>query len=77
MKTALDPRHKRRQKMVEELFMTDFHKQRISADTKEIIKNLSLIDKGIEKAASEFPIDKINKVDLSIDRKSTRLNSSH
>ena len=66
MKTALDPRHKRRQKLVEELFMTDFHKQRVSPDTKEVIKNLSLVDREIEKAASEFPIDKINKVDLSI-----------
>ena len=66
MKTALDPRHKRRQKLVEELFMTDFHKQKVSADTKEIIKKLGLVDKEIEKAASEFPIDKINKVDLAI-----------
>ena len=33
---------------------------------KVIIKNLSLIDKEIEKAASQFSIDKINKVDLAI-----------
>lgn len=66
MKTPLDPRHKRRQKMVEELFMTDFHKQKVSPDTKIIIENLKFVDREIAKAASEFPIDKINKTDLAI-----------
>ena len=66
MKTPLDPRHKRRQKLVEELFMTAFHKQRVSPDAKKIIEKLDFIDKEISKAASEFPIDKINKIDLAI-----------
>ena len=66
MKTPLDPRHKRRQKLVEELFMTDFHKQRTSPDTKKIIEKLVLIDKEISNSAPEFPIDKINKIDLAI-----------
>ncbi len=66
MKTALDPRHKKRQKLVEELFKYDFHTQSISDNTKNIFSHKELIDTNIEKAASEFPIKKINKVDLAI-----------
>ena len=66
MKTPLDPRHKRRQKLVEELFMIDFHKQRVSPDAKKIIEKLKFIDEKISKSAPEFPIDKINKADLAI-----------
>lgn len=66
MKTALDPRHKKRQKIVEDLFKVDFHKQRVGNNAKEILKHLDFIDKKIESAAPEFSIDKINKVDLAI-----------
>lgn len=66
MKTSLDPRHKRRQKFVEELFMVDFHKQKVSPDTKKILDKLTLVDNAISKAASQFSIDKINKADLAI-----------
>ncbi len=66
MKTPLDPRHKRRQKVVESLFKVDFHKQRVDDMTKKILPHMDLIDKKIESAAPEFSIDKINKVDLAI-----------
>lgn len=66
MKTALDPRHKKRQKLVEELFKVDFHKQTVSDKTKIIVVKLDFIDKEIQKAAPEFPIEKINKIDLAI-----------
>jgi N utilization substance protein B len=66
MKTSLDPRHKKRQKLVEELFKTDFHNQPSSQNTKEILTNKEAIDAAIHEAAVEFPIDKINKVDLAI-----------
>ncbi len=66
MKTALDPRHTKRQKIVEDLFKTEFHKQPVSKPTEEILKHLEKIDKNISAAAPEFPIDKINKVDLAI-----------
>jgi transcription antitermination protein NusB len=66
MKTPLDPRHKKRQKLVEELFKIDFHKQRIDKNTKTILVSKDFIDKKIEAAAPEFSIDKINKVDLAI-----------
>ncbi|TSC64330.1 MAG: Uncharacterized protein G01um101493_155, partial [Microgenomates group bacterium Gr01-1014_93] len=62
MKTPLDPRHKKRQKLVEELFKVDFHKQRVGKNTKAILASKDFIDKKIESAASEFSIDKINKV---------------
>lgn len=66
MKTALDPRHKKRQKIVESLFKIDFHKQPINNYTKTILLKKDFIDKKIENAAPEFSIDKINKVDLAI-----------
>lgn len=66
MKTPLDPRHKRRQKVVEGLFKVDFHKQRVDDMTKKILPHMGFIDKKIESAAPEFSIDKINKVDLAI-----------
>ena len=66
MKTALDPRHKRRQKLVEELFKVDFHRQNVGKQAKKIIAEKDFIDRQIQKAAPGFPIDKINKVDLAI-----------
>lgn len=66
MKTALDPRHKRRQKLVEELFKYDFHTQKVSDYAKSILSHLPSVDEVIKKAASEFPIEKINKIDLAI-----------
>ena len=66
MKTPLDPRHKKRQKLVQELFMIDFHKQKVGIDTKNILAHKDFIDKKIAKAAPEFSIDKINKADLAI-----------
>jgi len=66
MKTPLDPRHKKRQKLVESLFKIDFHKQKINNATKIILSHKDFIDKKIESVAPEFSIDKINKVDLAI-----------
>jgi N utilization substance protein B len=66
MKNPLDPRHKKRQKVVEDLFKLEFHKQPIGEKAKKILENLEFIDKQIIKAAPEFPIEKINKIDLAI-----------
>ncbi len=46
--------------------MVDFHKQEASKDTEAIFRKRQKIDKIIGKAAPEFPIDKINKIDLAI-----------
>jgi len=67
MKTALDPRHKTRQEIVQLLFSYSFTKQSISnPKAKDIIKNIDAIDKKVKAIAPEFPIDKINKVDLAV-----------
>ena len=66
MKNPLDPRHKKRQKIVEDLFKIEFHKQRVGEYAKKIISKKDFIDKQIGKSAPEFPIAKINKVDLAI-----------
>ena len=66
MKTSLDPRHKKRQKLVESLFKVSFHKQIVNNNTKAILRHIDYIDKKIESAAPEFSIDKINKADLAI-----------
>jgi N utilization substance protein B len=66
MKNPLDPRHKKRQKVVEDLFKLTFHKQPIGIQAKRVIENLDFIDKKINNVAPEFPIEKINKVDLAI-----------
>lgn len=66
MKTPFDPRHKKRQNLVEDLFKADFHKQKISKVAQLILAKKEIIDKDIEKAAPEFSIDKINKIDLAI-----------
>ncbi|HKC14746.1 MAG TPA: transcription antitermination protein NusB [Patescibacteria group bacterium] len=66
MKNPLDPRHKKRQQLVEELFMIDFHKQKVSPIAQKIFSKRSKVDEYVKKAAPEFPIDKINRVDLAI-----------
>lgn len=66
MKNPLDKRHLKRQKTVEDLFKIAFHKQRVGADTSKILENLKEIDEYIQKAAPQFTIEKINKVDLAI-----------
>ncbi|MBI2195891.1 MAG: transcription antitermination protein NusB [Candidatus Levybacteria bacterium] len=66
MKTAFDPRHKKREKIVEDLFRMSFHAQKVGKDARLIIDNKDIIDVYIKKAAPQFPIDKINKADLAI-----------
>lgn len=66
MKTALDPRHKKRQKIVEDLFKNQFHKQPIGESSREVMKHQVILDDKIRVAAPEFPIEKINRVDLAI-----------
>jgi len=66
MKTPFDPRHKKRQKIVESLFKYDFHKQIVNDITKKILSHQKYIDKQIESAAPEYSIDKINRIDLAI-----------
>lgn len=66
MKTPNDPRHRRRQQLIEELFKVEFHDQKIDDKAREIISHKAVLDEQIRKAAPEFPIDKINRIDLAI-----------
>jgi len=66
MKTAQDPRHKKRQNTVEDLFKIEFHNQPVGDEARDILKQKKKIDKIIVSSAPEFPIDKINRVDLAI-----------
>jgi transcription antitermination protein NusB len=66
MKTPHDPRHIKRQKLVEDIFKMEFQNQPVSQQAHDILEKKDFLDKEIEKAASEFPVKKINKVDLSI-----------
>lgn len=67
MKTSLDPRHKRRQEVIQKLFAESFfHQPTKNTTLLKIISNLKSIDRSITKVAPEFPIDKVNKIDLAI-----------
>ncbi len=67
MKTALDPRHQKRQEATQELFAWAFKKQKTNSElTKKVIENLEIIDKTVAENAPEFPLDRINGVDLAV-----------
>ncbi len=66
MKAPLDPRHQKRQNLLEEIFKMDFLPQEVSSKAKEIYSKKKELDELIVKSAPAFPIDKINKVDLAI-----------
>lgn len=67
MKTAKDPRHIKRIKLIQELFSWQFMpKEKTSKNIKDITSNISKIDKLIAKSAPGRPIKQINKIDLAI-----------
>lgn len=68
MKTANDPRHKKRAHIMKDLFAWDFQKIKKTAlpETTQIVSQIDKIDKEIESAAVAWPIKQINKLDLAI-----------
>jgi len=66
MKNPQDPRHKKRQKKLEDIFKNTFFKQNVSKDVENILKHQEILDKSIQQAAPQFPLNKINKIDLAI-----------
>jgi N utilization substance protein B len=66
MKTPQDPRHKKRQRLIQDLFSIDFHKQPITKEAAGIMLNKKVLDKKIQEAAPDYPVEKINKIDLAI-----------
>lgn len=69
MKNASDPRHRKRIKLVKALFSLSFSSQSdipANKDFLKIQKKIDKIDEYIGQSAKQFPLDKINKIDLAI-----------
>lgn len=67
MKTSTDPRHIRRREAVKSLFAETFAKQPEKGELViKILDQKKKIDKLISDAAPQWPIDKLNKIDLAI-----------
>lgn len=68
MKNPRDPRHLHRIKVMEELFAWDFSKENelTTEEAQNVASKLVDIDQRITEAAPSWPLDKINKIDLSI-----------
>lgn len=67
MKTAFDPRHLKRRETLKLLFAEDYtHQPNLNETAKIVIAKLPVIDKQIEKAATAWPVDKLNRIDLAI-----------
>lgn len=67
MKTASDPRHQRRLKIVQELFALSFNPdQKIHPETKTVLSHQTTLDDTIRVSAPEWPIEKISRVDLAV-----------
>ncbi len=67
MKTAKDPRHIYRKQMIKYLFAESFTSQKnVPVKVLRVLLSVPKIDKVIKKAAPQWPVDKINKIDLAI-----------
>ncbi len=66
MKTPNDPRHQKRIDLIQKLFSYSFPPSQTDEDIKDIVQHLQALDEKIQKAAPEWPIDKIAKIDLAI-----------
>ncbi len=65
MKTASDPRHRHRAQIIQHLFSASFQKHSDPLIS-QIWANLPQIDPQIAAAAPEWPLDKLNPIDLAI-----------
>jgi transcription antitermination protein NusB len=65
MKYKKDPRHTKRQIIVQNLFSWSFNPKK-NRKIEEITQNLDVIDKLIQAHANEWPIQQIAKLDLAI-----------
>lgn len=72
MKSAHDPRHLRRRKAVQDLFSMGFLPQEGADEFAKIVfEKKEELDEFILKAAPQWPIEKLNQVDLAILRLAT------
>ena len=70
MKTASDPRHIKRVKLMQALYTAGFRKNPGTA-VNSIWHNLKIIDPLIVKSAPQWPLSRINPIDLAILRLAT------
>jgi len=70
VKTISDPRHKKRLRLVTSLFAHGFTPQSHTT-LNPILTKLSTIDRLVSSAAPEWPLAKINRLDLAILRVAT------
>lgn len=66
MKTASDPRHQKRIDRMQKLFSLSFQSENADAEADPIVSRLTTLDEKIARAAPDWPIDKIAKIDLAI-----------
>ncbi len=68
MKNPKDPRHLHRITVMQELFAWNFQQSEPfqTVESQEIISKVDELDAQISKAAPTWPIEKINRIDLSI-----------
>lgn len=67
MKTRSDPRHQKRREAVQLLFSYFFHpKQPLNPLAAKILGQKQELDQEILEAAPEWPLQRINKIDLAI-----------
>ena len=67
MKKKSDPRHLNRQKIVQNLFAYSFNTSNPPDELiSELVSSLETIDASIRINAPEWPIEQINRVDLSV-----------
>jgi len=70
MKSSTDPRHRKRLLQVEAVFATSFGSS-TQTNIDSLLQKLSELDAKISQAAPEWPLDKINKINLAILRVAT------
>ena len=71
MKTSSDPRHKKRIDLMQKLFALSFATSKVSPKINSIVESFPIIDTKIQKAAPEWPLPKIARIDLAILRLAT------
>lgn len=71
MKTPFDPRHQRRRDAVKDLYAASFQKTTENQLAKDILHHSQELDAIIAKCAPQWPIDKLNRIDLAILRLAT------
>ncbi len=66
MKTATDPRHQTRIKRVQSLFSYTFQNTSPDPTIADIIHKLPILDEKIKESAPEWPLAKMNRLDLAV-----------